>query len=952
MNRFLEKTARYIYEHLYPGVEDIHILVPNKRTGIFLERALVHIIPQPFILPKIQTIEEFIDLHAASAEADPLELNLVLYHIFQRHLPIYESFDQFYYWGEMLIRDFNDMDKNLVNARELFQLMEDEKEIEKQFQYLLPEQVEVIQKFWSSFSPPDYTGHQKDFIDTWKVLNAVYNDLQAYLQSQVKAYSGMMLKEVAEKITGMELEIPAKKILFAGFHILSKAEEKIFDFFLKNKQGIFCWDVDTYYAGTGKDSISGHEAGTFLRKYIQRYGNAVPVSDLRKNPPQLHFISCPKNTGQALIVKKILDESNIPYGPQTAIILPDEAMLVPVLQSIAEPDEPVNVTLGYPLRNTAVHALIEHWLDIFKYRTGEKFYYKPVIRFLNNAYIKLLYPAETEALQAAILENNLVYIYPADIRTFSFLQEFLELDPGSSLSIIQHIRQLVEKIYYHYFDLENKQGAQVLETEILYQALQAFIRLEGILLETQTEVQPETLKKLLYKYLNSVSVHFSGEPVAGLQVMGLLESRNLDFEHVFILNANEGTLPPPISSGSFIPYHLRHGFGLPTYSNNDSMFAYYIYRLLHQSKHVYFLYNNVADEQTKAEASRYMVQLRLESGLPYKEYHQKIEFITPQVLPITIVKTKGVMEQLGTYYLAESTNYLTPSALNTYLDCSLKFYYRYIAGIYEQEQLSDEIDPAVFGNLLHNAMQQIYLLFHEYRQKSVIEKEDLPILYSLADEAIQNAMMQEFSNPADPQPVELVGDYYIIFHVLKQYVQNILRMDEQTVPKPMPVLEEKYVFEYAFRGPLRIGGRIDRIDADGGLVKILDYKTGKAERKNEFSSIHELFDRTDGKRKDYIFQVFLYTYLLHQQVYAGKTLVPQLLFIRESYQENFEAGVFYKQGSEVHKITSIESFEADFKHELDQLLTEFFDPAVPYQQTEHQEKCQYCPYVDICNRRM
>jgi hypothetical protein len=947
---FLENTAHYFKQELYPGLEQVLVLVPNKRTALFLEKELIKIIPQPFIMPRIKTIEEFISQYSTFAEGDLLELNLTLYKVFKNHLGIYESFDQFYYWGEMLLRDFSDIDKNLVNAEELFRLIDDLKEIDKQFQYLLPEQIEVIQQFWSSFNPPDYSGDQQNFIDTWKVLNAVYTDFKAAIVSEGKGYSGMMFKEVAEKITGLEVELPFQKIAFVGFHILSRSEEKIFDFYSKNKKGVFFWDVDEYYLDHEKSKIKQHEAGSFLRKYIKKYKNVLEPSNFLQSPPALHFIACPKNTGQALSVRTVLDKNQIAYTEKTAIVLPDEAMLIPVLQSVSKPGESINITLGYSLKNSTICGLIDHWLDIFKYKNGTKYYYKPIIKFLNNVYIKALYPQETAVFEEMVIENNLIYIYEDDLKDFPFLQEFLSLDLGSSIRIIHQVKILLEKIYYHYFDQRDLQGNQVFETEILFQALQALKKMQDIFTQTHLEIQPETLKKLLYKYLNSVSVNFSGEPVSGLQVMGLLESRNLDFENVFILNSNEGILPANISSGSFIPYHLRTGFGLPTYNNNDSMYAYYVYRLLHRSKNVYFLYNNVADEQMKAEPSRYLIQLQLESGLKFTEYHQKIEFITPQTKPITIEKTEKVLQQLTTYFAEEETNYLTPSALNTYLDCTLKFYFKYIAGIKEPDNVTDEIDASIFGNLLHNVMQYVYQLYAEKSGKDIIEKDDLSLLFSLVDDAIKKAMMEEFSHPKKPRPIDLVGDYYFIFHILQKYAQNILRMDEQSVPKPIPVLEEKYVFTYPHTQQIRIGGRIDRVDIEGELVKVIDYKTGKADKKNEFSSVHELFDRHEKNRKEYIFQIFLYSYLLEQHKYPGKKIIPQLLFIRESYQKDFEPAVFFKHGH-TSKINSIGSFIPDFKQEMDQLLNEFFDPAIPYVQTEIVEKCQYCPYVDICNRR-
>jgi len=944
---FLTHTAEYLKSNLHPGIENILILVPNKRTGLFLEKELMKMIPAPFIMPRITPIEEFIQQYSTLAQGDLLELNITLYKIFSKYSGIYESFDQFYYWGDMLLRDFNDIDKNLVDATELFQLIKDMKEIDQQFQYLLPEQIEAIKKFWSSFNPPDISKNQENFIETWKILVPVYTELNLQLLKEKKAYSGMMFKEVSDKITSLELDLPYKNIAFVGFHILSRSEEKIFDFFQKNKKGVFFWDVDEYYLDFESSKIKKHEAGSFLRKYIKKYKNAITPTKFVTTPPNIHFIAAPKNNGQAMITRTLLEQNNIAYNEKTAIVLPDETMLVPVLQSVSKQNEPINITLGYSLKNSTLTGLIDHWLEIFKYKTGDKFYYKPVVKFLNHVYIKALFPAESVLFENEILKNNLIYIYPEDMVEHPFLQSFLSMDVSSSAQIIQHIKNLLEKLYYHYFDNAANDTTGIFETEILYKGLLAISQMEEIFKDNDIQIQPETLKKLLHKYISSASVNFSGEPVMGLQVMGLLESRNLDFENVFILNANEGILPATISNGSFIPYHLRWSFSLPTYNNNDSMYAYYIYRLLHRSKNIFFIYNNVADESVKAEPSRFIIQLQLESGLAFTEHHQKIEFTTPQIHPITIQKTEKVMEQLSTYYKPGHDNYLTPSALNTYLDCTFKFYLKYIAGIKEPDSVTEEIDAGTFGNLLHNTMQYVYELFREKTQKTIIDKEDVPLLMSLVDDAIKKAMMEEFSHPKRPRPIDLEGDYYFIFHILQKYALNILKADEATLPKPIPVIEEKYVFEYNHHKKIRIGGRIDRIDELENYIKVLDYKTGKADNKNKFSSMDELFDASSNKRKDYIFQIFLYSYLLQQNVYMGKNVVPELLFIRETWQKDFEAGVFDKTAS---KVNSIEHYSIEFKQKLDELLNEFFNPQVPYIQTSVEEKCSYCPYAAICNR--
>lgn len=951
MMRFLERTALNMKLNHGNDLKDMLILVPNKRTGLFLEKELIAIFPQPFMLPKIQPIEEFINEYSKYAEIDLLELNLKLYRIFNRKLPIYETFDQFYFWGEMLIRDFNDLDKNLVNAKEIFQLMKDEKEIDKQFQYLQPEQIDVIKRFWSSFNPPDYRGNQQTFIDTWNILYPVYDQLGNELRAEQKAYPGMMFKEVAEGVSATKIQIPFSTICTVGFHILSKSEELVFDHLKKNKQGKFFWDVDEYYLSTGNNRRQ-HEAGKFLKHYVNRYPNSIEPSNFIESSPEIHFVSCTKNNGQIFSMKNIFENNQIAYDKKTAIVMPDESMLIPVLQAMTRENEPINVTLGYNLKNAGITGIIDSWLDVFKYKKGQKYFYKPIIKLLNNAYIKTIIPEETDRFENYVVQNNLIYIFDDDLTDFPEISNLVRMDSSNTQGALKNIRKLVERIYYHFFDIESKNGTQIFETEVLFQALKAINKLEDAVSQNELSIQPETLKKLLNKYLQSVSVNFSGEPVTGLQIMGLLESRNLDFENVFILNANEGILPASITTGSYIPYHLRLGFGLPTYSNNDSMYAYYIYRLLHQAKNVYFLYNNVSDELSRAEPSRYMVQLELESGLKCNHIQQKIHFTTPQYAPIVVEKTSEIFKELERYYHPEQNSVLTPSALNVYLDCRLKFYFRYIVNLHEPDTLADEIDPATFGNLLHNTMQNIYSLFIERESKDILTTEDMDSLYALLDEAIGHAMKTEFSPANHSRPLELVGDNFIIQQILRQYALNILKLDGQQLPRKVPLMEEKYSFIYKHKENIRLGGRIDRIDELAEVVRVIDYKTGKTENKNEFKDILQLFSRDNKNRKEYIFQIFLYSFLLQQYVYPNKDVIPELLFVRESYQQDFESAVYYKPEKIKQRVHSMIPFMESFKIELDKLLDDFLDPHIPYSQTDNHKKCENCPYAGICGRNI
>lgn len=953
---FLQQTAAYISNHLSGAYDSVLVITPNKRTGIFLKGELEKQLDKPGILPKVITIEDFIEQNSQFAFGEELELNLILYEIFQKHLPIYESFDEFYYWGEMLIRDFNDIDKNLVTAEDLFQLMLDEKEIDKQFQYLLPEQIDIIKKFWRSFSSPDHDRNQQSFIDTWSSLLPIYKEFKDKLASKKMAYKGMAFREVSEQISNLKIEIPFDRILFVGFHILSLSEENIFRFFHKNKTGMFFWDTDKYYLNMPKSQIKNHEAGAFLRKYVKWFPNSIEPSDMKATPPEIHFISCPKTTSQTLAVNKILKERKIEYNERTAVILPQEDVLVPMLQSIASPDQPINITLGYSLKNSTIYALVEYWLGIFKYKSGNKYYYKPFLRLLNNAYVKSLYPDETSEFEAFMVDNNLIYVTDQEVQQFPFLKTFVGIDHNNSSVFIKSVTELIERIYYFYFDQKDQTALKKFEIEVLYQTLQAFYKLNSILDDGKVKVEMDTLKKLIFKYLNKLSVNFAGEPVQGLQVMGLLESRNLDFENVFILNANEGVLPAGISSGSYIPYHLRAGFHLPTYQNNDCMYAYYVYRLLHRAKNVYFLHNNVVDERSKAEPSRYIVQLQLESGMPFKSYHQQIEFKTPETKKIIIPKTDEIIEVLSGYYTKESSKRLSPSSLNTYLDCRLKFYFRYIKNLKEPDTIKDEIDPAIFGNLLHNSLQNLYTYYQEKTGKSIIEETDITILRSLTSEAIKTAINLEFSHPEKIREISLVGDYLVIFNIIEEYVNNIIDIDVKKLPLKVPQMEEDYNFNFDISSEgavknVKIGGRVDRLEEDEDQVLVVDYKSGKAETKNSFSSVYDLFDRESTRRKENLFQIFLYSYLLGKDVFKGKKVVPQLLFIRDSYQHNFDSSILHKPSrGVVKKVESVGEYADDFATELTRVLEELFDSTTPFNQTDQDHKCQFCAYKEICNR--
>lgn len=926
------------------------MVFPNKRAALFFSDYLRRLMPGGGWLPEMKTIEEFIGGFSALTEADPLVVNMELYQLFRQHLGTEESFDRFYAWGNMLMKDFDEVDKYMVEARDLFRVILEEKDIMNRFSYLTEEQVDVIRRFWSTFTPPDFSEGQENFLRIWQVLDPVYTGLTDRLRSQGIGYSGMLFREVAEKARRKEIDIHDQRYLcFVGFHILTQSEIVILHHLQKSGKLLFYWDTDKYYMDQ-----EHHEAGRFLRQYVRRFPGVFPPGDRLKTPRKIVVAGVPLSAGQVNYAAAMLENFK-GEETDTAVVLPDENLLLPVLQALPESVQEVNITMGYPARNAHAYTVVTDMMEVQRFTSSRdgvrKIYYKPLFRLLQNPLIRPLAAAEIDEFIQACKTASRRYIAETDLPdALGFVKPLLQSGQETN-GFLQVCIDLLEQLD----TLHQSQTQQdAMQLEFLYHIRLQLRKLRHLLHSRGMVLEDVTLWRIIRQDLKSLRIPFSGEPLRGLQVMGLLETRNLDFRNMFILDMNEGIFPAENASGSFIPYHLRKGFGLPAYEQQDAMFAYYFYRLLHHAENIYLLYNTQSGGTHKSEISRYILQLQYESGYTIHHIHQSQPFATVNARSVSIAKTGEVAERLEKYFSApgEQSITLSPSALNTYLDCRLRFYYRYLAGLDELQGMTEEVDPAVFGNLIHGAMEALYKAAAQRTGRSAILPEDISMLQDLVPASLDASFRTVYHNPGE---MEWRGDMLVVRNVLETYLRQILKMDASYAPFSIVDLEAKSTAQVEFEvaGQVRrmqIGGRIDRLDEKDGVVRVLDYKTGAAADKNTFRDINALFRRDDEHRRGYAFQVMLYAYVVkHGGMGANTRIQPGLLFVRES-MTGTDTRIVRKDGRTASPVNDIAEYEAEFEEQLKWVLQDFADPSQPFDQTANEKICTNCPYRSLCHR--
>ncbi|MCX6325180.1 MAG: PD-(D/E)XK nuclease family protein [Bacteroidia bacterium] len=965
MEYFLENIAKSLYSEFGNGLNRHCLVFPNRRAGLYFLKYLAARIEKPVWAPSIITINELFRSYSTLQIAGNEILLFELYKVYRKLKKSPESFDDFFFWGDMLLNDFDDVDKYLVDASKLFSNIQDIKKIDQQFGGLTEGQVKIIKRFWINFNPDKPTNEKSGFLSIWSVLNNLYSDFKSSLKIQNLAYEGLIFRELAENsdndyTTGSRWDM----VHFIGFNALNECEKVIMTRFKNAGKTRFYWDYDNSYIKEGKLN----SAGFFLRDNLKIFGNDMP-SDwsydtlLAAGDPivRRRVIDTSSDVAQVKFISQLIEE--IPHltagnAHHTAVVLADENLLIPVLTSLPENIGDINITMGHPLKQTLVYTLVKHLMDF--QRTAiitngvVRFSYKDVIGILKHTLMSGLMSESDNQIINEIIKTNLIWV-PSDrfARSEHLARVFIK--PLTPALLSDYLKDILSLIASN--DEKTRDGSDInpvqrnIRNEFVYRVVLSINRLETIVNSADVSFTTDTYIRILDRMLRIQSVPFSGEPLSGVQIMGILETRALDFKNLIILSVNEGVLPAVSSGSSFIPFSLREAFGLPSVNHQESIYAYHFYRLLQRAENVTFTYNSNSDGLRSGEMSRFLIQMKYETAMKPDFLDLNFEIKTRGSIGVKIVRTEEHILQLNSKFFDKSKGrILSPSAINTWLNCRMKFYYRYLNGLKEPEKVSKDIDPAMLGNILHDIMKNLY---HDYIGQ-VLTGEMLNSIIKnkqFLARVINEAINEKLKNGKDGF---ISGNVLIVRDVLMAYLIRILHTDRTLAPLTILNLEDSFSFIMSALSngsqiEILTGGKVDRIDVVGGVTRIVDYKTGTVAEM--INSIGDLFADDRKKDTDGWLQTLLYceAYLanipgsaVRPSVYKIKKMAGGLLIDKLKLKTDGKSEIV---------IDDYRKIREEFMSCLKGIINTIFGDDEPFSMTsDTRGKCSYCPYSSLCMR--
>lgn len=957
METFLKQVAHDLYNKTEGNFTKVAIVFPNKRASLFFNEYLAQESDRPIWSPTYVSISELFRQSSDLSIADPIKLVCDLYKVFQKATGSKETLDDFYFWGEMLIADFDDADKNMADTHALFSNLKDLNELMDNYDFLEEGQKEALSQFFHNFSINQVTELKQRFISMWNVLGDIYAEYKALLESQSIAYEGMLYRQVIEQLDVEAL--PYNKYIFVGFNVLNKVEHTLFKKLNEAGKAMFYWDYDTFYLNK-----TPHEAGEFIRRNLRDFPSELPASffDNLNQPKEVTFIESPTENGQVRYLPQWIRENLTSQEKETAVVLCNEALLQPVLHALPDNVKHINITMGFPLSQTPaysfVNALMELHTSGYNPNNG-RYLFAEVISVLKHPYTRQLSP-EAEKLEQTLTRDNRFYPLPSELKQDNVL-ELLFTPRRNNLDLCSMLSEALKEVavIYQQQAASHSDAFDQLYRESLFKTYTLVNRFHTLIESKELNVQAGTFQRLLTRVMSSSSIPFHGEPAIGMQVMGVLETRNLDFRHLIMLSVNEGQLPKAGGDSSFIPYNLRKAFGMTTIDHKIAVYAYYFYRLMQRAEKVTLVYNTATDGINRGELSRFMLQFLIEWGYPVLRKQLEAAQSPQSSAPIIIEKTPDVMERMKSVFDIRNNPkaLISPSALNCYLDCPLKFYYKYVALLSAPDEVTADIDSAKFGSIFHYAAEHIYKNLTAHGK--LISRENLETL--LKDEVrlqtyVDNGFKELFFNlPPNEQP-EYNGIQLINSAVIVKYIQQLLRNDLRYAPFTF-IGSEQRIFENieicTSTGDIqsRIGGIIDRIDSKGESLRIVDYKTGGDA--DTPANVQSLFI-PDKKRSNYVFQTFLYASIVCKKLREkndSRLVAPALLYIHRAASEKYSPVI---QMGEPRKpkepVDNFAQHEGDFRENLKTLLEDIFNPDISFTQTEIEDKCAYCDFRALCKK--
>ena len=956
MKSFLEYVAADLLQKYGTNLSRIAVVFPNKRAALFLNEHLARMADQPLWSPAYITISDLFRSHSKRQVADPIQLVCELHQCFTECTGIDETLDHFYGWGQLLLSDFDDLDKNMASAEHVFANLRDIHEYDDT-SYLSEEQRTILRQFFSNFSEEHNSELKRRFLQLWSHIFDIYQSFNDKLSAQGLAYEGALYREVAEC---EETDFEYDTYLFIGFNMLQQVEQTLFRRMKKEGRARFYWDYDHYY-------LNSNEAGYFIAQYLSDFPNELDNHEdaIYNNFTQkktITYISAPTENIQARYISTWLRQENrIADNRRTAVVLCNENLLQTAIHCIPTEVEKVNITTGYPLSQTPVTSFVNLLIALqtngYVTETGH-YRLRHVNLVLRHPYSHYL----STAVNSLYNELNSQKIYYPDVAQLSKddgLTLLFSMEHASStqqfnsillLWLMSVVRLTAKAISKDEVELSP------LTQESLFRMYTLLNRLSNLVESGSLNIDTITLQRLITQIVSATSIPFHGEPVEGIQMMGVLETRNIDFEHVLLLSCNEGNLPKGLSDTSFIPYSIRKAYGLTTIDHKVAIYAYYFHRLLQRASDITFVYNNSTNDGQRGEMSRFMLQMMVESG------HQiHIQTLQAGQAPIQrtlqpITKTDSVMQLLRKRF---ENNLLTPSAINRYIRCQLQFFYRYVSGLIEPENDDeDNIDNRIFGNIFHLAAQLVY---EKLMQKSrVIMANDIEYLLQTevdieraVDEAFKQALFQIKDTTRKLPPLD--GLQIINREVIIKYIRQLLEIDRRLTPFTILGLEKTVKMDYQI--PFgdetfitTLGGMIDRLDSittsyGKEQIRVIDYKTG-SRRLKALPDVDAIFAKESLKdHSDYYLQAFLYSYIVRLKS-KDTAVSPALLFIQHAGSDDYDPTLCLGRDP----VNDIAVVSESYMKQLSSLISDIFNPALSFTPTDDKKRCTTCPYAHLCGR--
>ena len=948
MPGFLQEVAADLYDRYGDDISSLSVLFPSRRARLFFIDALSGIAERPLWQPRWTTIDELMSEISGLRIGDRVRLVTELYKVYSEFHP--ESFDKFYFWGEMLLTDFDTIDKYLIDADMLFRNLADIKELEADVSYLSPVQLKII-AFWANFTDETSLSEEKRrFLAVWQTLGPVYRTFRERLRSLGMAYTGMVHRAAAERIKAGGFAFPeSRRFVVAGFNALSECEKRLFKFLSTAAETDFYWDYDTYYTDN-----ADQEAGMFLRENRILFPARRELShDHFRSPKRIEAISTVSNAVQCKYVASILRElaaEQGPLGKETAVVLTDENLLLPLLHALPAEIGKVNVTMGYPLKQSLSYSFVERLIELQNHARQKEgkplFYHADVLGLLSHPYILESDPSRIVRMQEEIVRNRRITVaaeWLACTPLLATLFRSVEGWRGFSDYLLAVIAQIARMPYE---DTEARR-----RVEFLNVISEEVIKLRNSLNNCEIELSISIYTSLLRRHLQTLRIPYEGEPLEGIQVMGILETRNLDFRNVILLSMNDDNFPGSVVTGtSFIPYNLRAAYALPTPEHHEGVYAYYFYRLVQRAERVYMLYCAHADEKTTGEQSHYIYQLDFETGFRLKRVEVGVDVNLAENPPIEVAKEGDVWEKLSRFVDPESPAMLSPTAFFRYVACPLRFYFYSVARLKADDDLTEEVDAPMFGTILHAAAQRLY---------EQIAGEDHPggtlralVGSGAVERAVAAAINSEYLQNEAADVKEYPGNLMLVHGIVSKYLRHgVVAYDAahdgfrvEGLERPV---EDSFPFVSAGRElRVRFGGIADRIDRlDDGRLRVVDYKTGESQL--EFAGVEALFNGEAKQRQSNVLQTLLYAMMLTHS--EGCEAVPALYYVRRMNRPDYSPELVDRSTGGVGEGYS--AYAVDFERLLGEKLAELFDPAVPFRATDDAEHtCRYCDYRQICRR--